>query len=99
LAIGSYARALLTFRQKGYTATARKHLQSALSVNKYVPEYLLGYEELPEFLPPGYSLGSTEEAEICADMLIDAWDETPGTIEWLESQLPWSSKEQEVGAD
>jgi len=99
LAIGSYARALLAFRRKGDTATARKHLQNALSVNKYVPEYLLGYEELPEFLPSGYSLGSEEEAKICADMLIDAWDETPGATEWLESQLPWSSEEQEVGSD
>jgi tetratricopeptide (TPR) repeat protein len=86
LAIGSYARALLTFRRKGDTTTARKYLQNALSVNKYVPEYLLGYKELPEFLPPSYSLGSEEEAEICADMLIDAWDETLDAIEWLESQ-------------
>lgn len=99
LAVGSYAQALLTFRRKGDTATARKHLQNALSVNKYVPKYLLGYEELPEFLPPGYSLGSEEEAEVCADMLIDAWDETHSAIEWLESQLPWSSEEQEVGPD
>jgi tetratricopeptide (TPR) repeat protein len=52
LAIGSYAEALLTSRQKGNTATARKHLQKALSVNKYVPQYLLGYEELPQFLLP-----------------------------------------------
>ncbi|MFQ6034277.1 MAG: hypothetical protein ACE5NM_00315 [Sedimentisphaerales bacterium] len=86
LAIGSYAQALLTFRRKGDTATARKHLQNALSVNRHVPEYLLGYEELPEFLPPGYGLGSEEEAEICAGMLIDAWDGTPGAMEWLESQ-------------
>jgi tetratricopeptide (TPR) repeat protein len=86
LAIGSYARALLTFRQKGNTAIARKHLQKALSVNKYVPQHLLGYEELPEFLPPSYSLGFEEEAIICADMLIDVWDDTPGAIEWLESQ-------------
>jgi hypothetical protein len=74
------------FKKCGITATPRKHLQNALSVNKYVPEYLLGYEELPEFLPPSYGLGSKEEAIICADMLIDAWDDTAGAIEWLKSQ-------------
>lgn len=86
LAIGSYAQALLTFRRKGDTAIARKHLQNALSVNKYVPQYLLDDGQLPEFLPTSYSLGSKEEAIICADMLIGAWDDTAGAIEWLESQ-------------
>jgi tetratricopeptide (TPR) repeat protein len=86
LAIGSYARALLTFRQKGNTTPARKHLQNALSVNKHVAQYLLGYEEFPDFLPSSFSLGSEEEAIICADMLINAWDDTDGAIEWLESQ-------------
>jgi len=86
LAIWCYAKALLTFRQKGNTATARKQLQKALSVNKHVPDYLLGDEELPDTFPSGYSLGSEEEAIICAEQLIDVWDETPGAIEWLESQ-------------
>jgi len=85
LAIGSYAQSLLTFRQKGDTATAHKHLQNALSVNKYVPQYLLGRKEVPQFLPPSYSLGSEEEAIICADMMIDTWNETPGAVEWLET--------------
>ncbi|MFB0524472.1 MAG: tetratricopeptide repeat protein [Phycisphaerae bacterium] len=86
LAISSYARALLTFRQKGNTAIAHKHLQKASSVNKYVPQYLLEDEQLPEFLPPSYSLGSEEEAVLCADLLKDAWNNTPDAIEWLESQ-------------
>ncbi len=50
-----------------------------------MPQYLLGDEELPPFLPPSYSLGPKEEAIICADMVIDAWDETPGAVEWLET--------------
>lgn len=64
----------------------QKWQKSSLSVNKYVPQYLLGYEELPQFLPLSYSLGSEEEAIICADLLIAAWDDTPGAIEWLEPQ-------------
>lgn len=86
LAIWCYARALLTFRQKGNIAIARKHLQKAISVNSYAPQYLLGYEELPDVPPPSYSLGSEEEAIFCAEQLMDAWEKTPGAIEWLESQ-------------
>jgi tetratricopeptide (TPR) repeat protein len=85
MAVWSYARALLTFRQKGDTATARNHLRNALSVNRHVPKYLLD-EELPELLPSGYSLGSKEEAIICAEQLIDAWEATAGAIDWLKSQ-------------
>lgn len=85
MAVWSYARALLTFRQKGDTATARSHLRNALSANRHVPKYLLD-EELPEFLPSGYSLGSKEEAIICAEQLIDAWEATAGAIDWLKSQ-------------
>jgi len=87
LAIWCYARALLTFRLKGDTATARKHLKEALSVNEYVSDYLLGYKELPDISPPEYGLGSAEEAIICAEHLIDVWEQTPGAVEWLESQI------------
>jgi len=86
LATWCYSRALLTFRQKGDTATARSHLKKALSVNRHVRKFLLGYEELPDFLPPGYSLGSQEEAIICAEQLIDAWQATAGAVEWIERQ-------------
>jgi len=80
------ARHMSTFRQKGNTAIARKHLQKALSVNKYVPQYLLGDEQLPQLLPPSYRLGSKEEAVLCADLLKDAWHSTPDAVEWLGTQ-------------
>lgn len=86
MAIWSYARALLTFRQKGNTATARNHLRKALSVNRHVRKYLLGDEELPGLPSSGYHLGSEEEAIVCAEQLMEVWDQTPGAIEWLESQ-------------
>jgi len=84
LAIWSYVRALLSFRRKGNTAASRKHLDHAFSVNPHVAEYLLNEEDLPEGLPDGYSLGSKQEAVICADQLLDVWQETPGAIEWLD---------------
>jgi tetratricopeptide (TPR) repeat protein len=86
MAVWCYAQTLVTFRQKGNTATARKHLQKAESVNKHVLPCLLGKKELPEFFPSEYSIGSKEEAIICADLLGTAWDDTPGAIEWLQSQ-------------
>ena len=86
MAFGSYAQALLTFRKKGDNVTARNNLKKALDINKYVPRYLLGDEAFPPIVPAGFSIGSEEEAVICADMLIDAWNETPRAIEWLESQ-------------
>jgi len=87
LAIWCYTRALLTFRQKGNTATARNHLKKAIGVNRYVPKYLLGYEEMPEFLPSSYSPGSEEEAVICAERLADVWEETEGAMEWLNERV------------
>ena len=83
-AMWNYTRALVTFRQKGNTATARKHLQKALEVNDYVLDYLLGYEELPNILPETYSPGSEEEAVLCTYKIIDTWDKTPGAMDWLE---------------
>jgi tetratricopeptide (TPR) repeat protein len=82
-----YGRALLTFHQKGDTATARKHLKKALDVNPYVAEYLSGRKEVPPFLPPSYALGSEEEAIICAADLVDAWERTEGALEWLDKHL------------
>ena len=87
LALWTYPRALVTFRKKGDTATARKHLRKAIEENEYVPHYLLGRRDWPIEFPSSYSPGSGDEAILCADVLADVWQETPGAIEWLEEQL------------
>ena len=84
-AVWRYARALVTFRQKGKTRTARNQLKKAIEINPSVPEYLLGNEPLPAIPPQSYPLGSQEEAVLCAEILQEAWDTTPGALEWLES--------------
>jgi tetratricopeptide (TPR) repeat protein len=84
LALWCYALALLTFKQKGDTALARKHLRKAFEVNETVPDYILEYEELPHDSPHEYGLGSDEEAMICADLLKGVWTQTTGAVEWLE---------------
>jgi len=86
-AIWCYTRALLTFRQKGDTATARNHLKKAMDVNGYVPKYLLGYEEMPDFPPSCYSPGSEDEAVICSEQLADVWEGTEGAMEWLDKRV------------
>ncbi|MBN1796578.1 MAG: hypothetical protein JW804_07890 [Sedimentisphaerales bacterium] len=87
LAIWRYTKALLSFREKGDTKIARKYLKEALEVNKYVPMYLVGDEVLPVTMPSSYGLGLEDEAVICSEELMIAWDSTPGAIEWLESNM------------
>ena len=80
-----YGRALLEFRKEGDTVKARKHLEKALEANEFVPDYLLGHEIIPVPLPQSYSLGSEEEGVLCANWFLDAWEETDGATEWLDS--------------
>ena len=84
-ALWSYARALLTFRQKGDTVTARKHLEKAIEANEYVPEAMLN-ETFDVELSGAYAPGSREEAAWCASVLEDVWQSTEGALEWLEEQ-------------
>jgi hypothetical protein len=58
-------------------------LREALQANRHVPAYLIGEAELPDATPSSYALGSVEEAEICAEELMDAWEDTPGALRWL----------------
>lgn len=83
MAVWNYSRALLTFMKKGDSATARKHLASAIKANPFVPEYLLDDEPEP-MSPQGYSIGSEEEAAICSALLRNAWEAAPDALDWLE---------------
>ena len=82
-AVWRYARALITFMQKGDCAAAKKQLADAIEKNPHVPKYLLGDEDIPP-LRSKYVLGSEDESALCADTLEDAWDKTPGALDWLE---------------
>jgi tetratricopeptide (TPR) repeat protein len=86
-ALWAYGRVLLTFRQKGNSAMARKYLDKALAANGYVPAYLLGRKDFPFLFPDSYSIGSEEEAIIAADLLMHAWQGSPGATDWLESRV------------
>ena len=92
MATGSYAQALLSYRKEGDSATARRHLKKALETNRHVPGYLLGEEEFPPIIPPSYSLGSIDEAVLCADNMLEAWEEPPEALEWLDEYRRSGSK-------
>ncbi|MDM8005417.1 MAG: hypothetical protein QUV05_04595 [Phycisphaerae bacterium] len=81
----TYTRALLAYRLGGDCSTARMELMKAVKVNPYVAGYLLAEEEL-DGMPASYSLGSREEAIVCASELQSAFSATPGALEWLKTQ-------------
>jgi hypothetical protein len=81
-----YTRALLTFRQKGDGPLARQELRQAMTNNESTARFLLG-EEPP---PPAEEAEDDEEGLVCAEALMDAWDDTPGAMEWLEEMVEQS---------
>jgi len=88
----TYGWALWAFRQEGESPAARERLRQAIKANRHVPKYLTGKAEIPELLPDSYSLGSAEEAVLCAVELFDAWKATPGADRWLLSSTPAKPK-------
>ncbi|MBN2209927.1 MAG: hypothetical protein JW709_00895 [Sedimentisphaerales bacterium] len=88
MALWSYTRALLSYRQMSDKPIARKHLKHALKVNLHVADMLLGYDDDEYSLGEGYTLGSPEEAAMCTGLLADAWTDTPGASDWLEKHYP-----------
>jgi tetratricopeptide (TPR) repeat protein len=87
-AMWNYGWALWTFRQEGDSPAARQRLREAIKTNRHFPKYLSGKAEIPDVLPESYSLGSVEEAVLCAVDLLEAWKATPGADRWLLSSTP-----------
>jgi len=85
MAIWQYGRALMTFRKDGDMPAARRQLQQAIAANRHVPQYLLGDAEIDRD-PGGYSIGSDEEAIICARECAPAFQAIPGSLDWLRTQ-------------
>jgi hypothetical protein len=75
---------LAAFRCFGKGDEVEEQLTRALEANRHVPELLLGRLEMPDVLPDGYTLGSIEEAVFYVLDAGDAWQETPGALDWLE---------------
>lgn len=86
MAMWNYGKALSTFIQKGDTPTARKCLKKAIECNAAAADYILEDGTLPPW-PQSYSIGSEEEAIVCAHVQRLAWEFTTGAIDWLEENL------------
>jgi tetratricopeptide (TPR) repeat protein len=82
-----YPCALLAFRMRGEGGLARKHLREALDHNESAAHYLMGEKPFPRVPPDGYTPGSVEEGILCASLLVEAWRETPGAVEWLATMV------------
>jgi len=87
-----YTRALLTFRQKGETPLARRHLNQAIKNNPICAEYLMHGKGFPKPTPDGRDLFYDDEGCYCADVLAAAWHETAGAAEWLDERIGWSAE-------
>ena len=78
-----YARALQEFRTWGNSERACATLERAFHSNEALPEYLIALRDTPDKLPHSFSHGSTDEAVIVLADLGEAWQVTPGALEWL----------------
>jgi hypothetical protein len=87
-ALWQYGRALWAFRREGDCPASRQRLRAAFRSNRYFPGYLTDDTEWAGATPESYAIGSREEAVICVDELGDAWDATPGALEWLATHAP-----------
>jgi tetratricopeptide (TPR) repeat protein len=84
----AYGQALVSFRMEGDSPAASRHGRAALRTNPHVPAYLLGRKRPPKERPPFYSAGSPEEAVLCAEEQIEAWQAAPGALDWLAAAAP-----------
>ena len=81
-----WGRVLERFLADDLTA-ARAALSSARRANGYVERYMTKQLPIPEYLPEMYSLGSSEEAVVCMDVLLEAWAANSEALMWLFDRL------------
>ena len=87
-ALWQCGRALWVFRREGDSPESRQRLRAALRSNRHLPGYLTGDSEWPGPEPQSYAIGSEEEAVVCLDELGQAWEATPGALQWLATHAP-----------
>lgn len=62
-------------------------LKNAMEINPYVAPHLLGMAEPVEGNPPVVTIGSPEEAQVCIQIIGEAWEHNPMAQMWLHRQL------------
>jgi tetratricopeptide (TPR) repeat protein len=80
----AYTRVLLAYRLSGPSASAARELHEALSVNPYAAEFLDGPSRPPA--PSRYAPGDEDEGRLVAGDLWDAFQGTPGVLDWMNDE-------------
>lgn len=88
LAYWSYTRALHRYRLEGDSPEARRLLAEASRSNPYVAAYLTGEKEADDETQETYTPGGQAEAALYAEEALEAWEETPEALDWLDAYAP-----------
>ncbi len=79
----AYTRALAAFRRHGAGPPAGAALREALTINPFVPAYLLGLKPLPRRLPAYVGFGDEDEAVAYIAEAAEPWLASPEALAWL----------------
>jgi hypothetical protein len=72
--------------QPGPGRLARRRLTDAFKVNPYVPDLLIGREEMPDLWPESYAPGEASEAIHVFSEIAETWLQVKGSAAWLETR-------------
>ena len=80
-----YNSALAIFIRNGNRGSAEEALQSAISFNPYVAEYLLGLSDAPRYSPPIFQENDEYGAVNYLHLYSKIWEKAPGALNWLRT--------------
>lgn len=78
---------LLVFLMSDDDEASEDALRNAMDVNPYVAPHLLGMAEAVEGNPAVVTIGSPEEAQVCIQIIGEAWEHNPVAQMWLHGRL------------
>ncbi len=78
---------VLVFLMSDDDDASQDALKNAMEVNPYVAPHLLGMAEPVEGNPAMVTIGSPEEAQVCVQIIGQAWEHNPMAQMWLHKEL------------
>ncbi|WP_197443981.1 DUF6930 domain-containing protein [Maioricimonas rarisocia] len=82
-----FTHVLTHFRRRGNTLHTDRLLNKACESNRFVLVYLSSLKELPREIPEFQPPGSEAEAIWYVKEFLRYWQQTPGAIDWIRSEL------------
>ncbi|MBL4633798.1 MAG: hypothetical protein JKY56_07990, partial [Kofleriaceae bacterium] len=80
-----FLAALVEFKELGDCQKSNNALSKATAANPYLIPYLIGEKRMPDEMPDCMGIGDELEAISVASHSSDAWQQTPGAIDWLRA--------------